>query len=222
MAWDQVNSLFEFISVIPRAPQYQWHDVNAPVNRRDWRSSDVNHDGTLHFWYEPVGGVAFDWLTISTDGGNRLSAWSGYGQTIALHSITSGNPEVVINSFELDGPNARAGLDAPLGGLGAAPFSFDNQTYNGTPLAGTQAVDPTKPNITLTGTITGGGSFTLDFGNVTGNWWIDIAQLAPTVGTATLALKNGTDTENITISNATSRLILVRTRPNVVAANPKQ
>lgn len=106
----------------------------------------------------------------------------------------------------------------------SVPFDFVAQSYSGTPLAGTQAVDKTKPRINLVGTITSGGTYTLDFGNTsTGFYIIDISQLTSSaIGTATLALKNGTDTDNITISSSptlTADVLVVLLATNNVAVN---
>lgn len=103
---------------------------------------------------------------------------------------------------------------------GASGFRWENQLYSGSPLSGTQTIDATKPLIVLTGSIAALATYTLDFQNLgDGMFWIDISLLS-TAGSSVLALKNGSDTVNITGSAgpiATQDLIVVRCSNNNIA-----
>ena len=95
------------------------------------------------------------------------------------------------------------------------------QSYAVPAAGGTQVAKVGPACVVLTGTLNGGAVYVLDFDNKQGFWYVDISRLNSGEPSATLRLKNGTKTVDVTIATAVddhNSLLVLRTYANGIAS----
>lgn len=152
-------------------------------------------------------------------GANTGSYIQGVGTTLTLNgsgttSISVGNTNYIFCNSNL------VGFNQPIAGqTSGVPFKLGTSTvtFAATGTTTLSAAQQQTPLIVLS-TVTLTGTATLDFGNVTGFFWVDVSGL--TLGAQVLQFKNGTQTTSVASSplvNGNKTLLTVSCTPNHMA-----
>jgi hypothetical protein len=153
-------------------------------------------------------------------GCNIFTSGTGFGGTGSWNLNASGGITLQTGGLSNTFTTTLFSIAVPIGGISTIPFSFANAavTLATSGTTSLSAAQQTKPNLTIAAvTLTGAGL--LDFGNVTGNYQVNILGVnAASFATFGLSFKNGTTTTALPSTALTNGgLVIVRCDPNLLA-----
>jgi hypothetical protein len=146
-------------------------------------------------------------LYMSTD---QSTTVVGAGTTVYLG---------ISGSVKLTATSTGIAFSVPVSGVSGSPFQLGNSAVTLTSNAATlSAAQQGTPNLTVAA-VTLTGAAVLDFGNVTGNFQVNIVGVnAASFASFGLSLKNGTTTTALPSTALTNGgLVIVRCDPNAIA-----
>lgn len=195
-------------------------NVGAPASGTTEAGLVIERNGTpIAFIGSPngVGGSLQISLGYGT-GANTGSYLQGVGSTATLNG--SGTTQLSVGgAVYVFLNNNIVGFNKPVAGeTSGVPFALGSTpvTFGATGSTALTSAQQQFPQIVLS-TVTLSGAATLDFGNVTGNYWVDVSGI--TLGGQTLTFKNGTGTQVVSTMMINGKvLITVSCSANHIAA----